>query len=53
MMPWTTIVEEFIVAFEQFTIYTKGMYVSIFKECYIIGLKNEVQPYVLMDHSTT
>jgi hypothetical protein len=47
------IVENFIVAFEQLFICTKGMIDSFFKECFLNGLKEEIRAQFLMAHLTT
>jgi hypothetical protein len=41
-------VEDFIVAFEGLDFRTKGMSDAFFRECFINGLKDEIQAHVLM-----
>jgi hypothetical protein len=43
------IVEDFIATFEFLAFETKGMSESFFQECFISGLKDEIQAHVLMD----
>jgi len=46
-------VTNFISAFEMLTICTENLNDSFYKECFISGLKEEIQAYVRMHHSTT
>jgi hypothetical protein len=41
--------EDFIAAFERLAFRTKGMSDAFFRECFISGLKDEIQAHVLMD----
>ena len=46
-------VEEFIATFEKLAFRTEGMYDTFFKECFISGLKEEIQAQVLVTHPQT
>jgi hypothetical protein len=41
--------EDFIAAFEHLAFRTEGMSDAFFRECFISGLKDEIQAHVLMD----
>jgi hypothetical protein len=41
-------VEDFIAAFERLDFRTEGMSDAFFQECFISGLKDEIQAHVLM-----
>jgi hypothetical protein len=41
--------EDFIAAFERLDFQTEGMTDAFFRECFISGLKDEIQAHVLMD----
>jgi hypothetical protein len=41
-------VEDFIVSFERLAFRTEGMSDAFFRECFIIGLKDEIRAHVLM-----
>jgi hypothetical protein len=43
----------FIAAFEQLTLKNEGMYNIIFRECFINGLKGDIQAQDLMTHPQT
>jgi hypothetical protein len=47
------IVEDFIAAFEHLSFRTEGMTDAFFQECFISGLKEEIQAHVLMARPTT
>jgi hypothetical protein len=46
-------VEDFIAAFERLAFRTEGMTDAFFRECFISGLKEEIQAHVLMARPTT
>jgi len=46
-------VEDFIAAFEHLYFRTEGMSDAFFRECFIIGLKDEICAHVLMAHPQT
>jgi hypothetical protein len=46
-------VEDFIAAFEHLDFRTEGMTDAFFRECFISGLKEEIQAHVLMAQPTT
>jgi hypothetical protein len=47
------IVEDFIAAFEHLDFQTEGMTDAFFRECFISGLKEEIQAHVLMDQQSS
>jgi hypothetical protein len=46
-------VEDFISSFEHLDFRIEGMNDAFFRECFINGLKDEIQAYVLMAHPHT
>jgi hypothetical protein len=46
-------IEEFIVAFEHLDFRTEGIVDAFFQECFISGLKDEIQAHVLMDRPSS
>jgi hypothetical protein len=46
-------VEDFIAAFECLDFQTEGMTDAFFRECFISGLKEEIQAHVLMARPST
>jgi hypothetical protein len=46
-------VEDFIASFECLAFQTEGMTDAFFRECFISGLKEEIQAHVLMAHPST
>jgi hypothetical protein len=47
------IVEDFIASFEFMAFRTEGMTNAFFRECFISGLKEEIQAHVLMARPST
>jgi len=43
-------VEEYIIYFEKFSFWTKGISDTFFYECFISGLKDNIQAHVLIGY---
>jgi len=44
---------DYIITFEQLEIYREGLCYSIFKECFINGLKEEIKEHIMMQLPNT